>query len=282
MFRRLTVLTILTVTTSAARAVGPVDSFKEVPVEKLSEKDVSDWGKAALDVQAAKWKHGETEHFVIHFFRNGDKIARRSELFYTEIKEFFGNRPDRLEKRKSQVFAFHDGRDWDKFRSHTTMEWATGVTRGNEFFYLTGTEEGQFDSKGKVQAHEMTHLIFNRFFTGRLPLWLNEGIAEFFGQRKTATVTEFRRQMGAARRFGLQQLFDAKSYPSAKDEVHAFYAEAAIVVDFLSRTADRKALLPRFIDSMLTEHALPKALAIYGYKNLAEFESAYEKYRRRF
>ena len=53
-------------------AVGPEDSFTEKSWEQLSSKTVSGWGRAALDIQPQKWKHGETDHFIIHFFRNGE------------------------------------------------------------------------------------------------------------------------------------------------------------------------------------------------------------------
>src|SRR5439155_16339934 len=144
------------------------------------------------------------------------------------------NRPDLMLGHKSQVFAFHDDADWKQFREAIRLPWIGGVTHGDEFFYLSASETGQFDSKGKVQAHEMTHLILNRFFHGRPPLWLNEGIAEYFGQRKTTGISEFRRQMGATPPVPLPRLFEAETYPRSEFEIQAFYAEAAIVVDFLT------------------------------------------------
>ena len=258
------------------------DSFKEKKLDDLSSTEMSDWGALALGIQRPKWKHGETEHFTIHFFRNGEKIARRSEVFYTEIKEFFGNRPDLLAGRKSQVFAFNDANDWKQFASKIKKEWDSGVTRGDEFFYISASEEGRYDSKGKIQAHEMTHLIFNRFYRGHPPLWLNEGLAEYFGQRKTSTLTQFRQQMSLAAPYQLNWLFHAEQYPEQLKQVYMFYAEAAIVVDFLTRNSERVAKLPKFVDAMISTNDVAAALQIYGYKDYAEFESAYKNYRRHF
>jgi hypothetical protein len=238
-----------------------------------------DWGTMALAIQPAKWKQTETEHFVIHYFRNGDKIASRSEKFYGEIKEFFGKRPDLRPGQKSQVFAFHDLEDWKKFCEAIRLPWIGGVTRGDEFFYQSASETGAFDSKGKVQTHEMTHLVFNRLFRGRPPLWLNEGIAEYFGLIKTTGITEFRRQVGATAPVPLTQLFAAESYPP---DVQAFYAEAAIVVDFLTHTDDRAKLLPKFVDAMIEHNDVAAALKVYVYKDLPEFEKAYSRYRKHF
>ncbi len=226
--------------------------------------------------------HVETEHFIIHCFRDEDKIANRSEAFWVEIRDFFGNRRDLLEGRKSHVFAFHEVVDWRTFAREINKGNILGITRGNEFFYLSIGDNGYFDSNGRVQAHEMTHLIFNRFFSGRPPLWLNEGVAEYFGRRKTSSIVEFRRQVGQTPKFTLARLFSTDTYPSDPLDVQAFYAEAAIVVDFLSHTEDRRVLLPRFIEAMINENDLDRALTIYGYRNRAEFEEDYNRYRRRF
>jgi hypothetical protein len=242
----------------------------------------SEWSSAALEIEAKKWKQTETEHFVIHHVRNGDKVASRSEKFYAEIKEFFGHRPDRMPGQKSHVYAFHEIEDWRKFRDVTGLPWIAGVTRGNEFFYQSASETGAFDSKGKVHAHEMTHLIFNRFFSGQPPLWLSEGIAEYFGRRKTTGISEFRRQLGATPPVPLRQLFDTAAYPKDEMDVQAFYVEAAIVVDFLTHTEDRRKLLPQFVDAMIERNDVAAALKLYGCRGPTDFEKAYGRYRKHF
>ena len=73
---------------------------------------MSDWGKAALAIAPGKWKHGETEHFIIHFTRNGEKVARLCEEHYNEVKEFFGIGRICCREKKSQVFAFFEPEDW--------------------------------------------------------------------------------------------------------------------------------------------------------------------------
>jgi len=265
-----------------ARAATPPDLFQEEPWDRLSDRQISDWGRKALAIDAARWRHGETPHFILHYQSDGGLIAQRSESFYAEIRDFFGNRQDLLAGRKSQVFAFTDPRDWQTFMRGTGILFAIGITRGNEFFYLATGEDGRFDFKGKVQAHEMTHLVFNRFFVGQPPLWLNEGIAEYFGQRKTATLAEFRRQMRGSPRYTLNRLFAITSYPSNPLDVQSFYAESAILVDFLTMTDQRRALLPKFVDAMIRLNNVNNAVTLYGYRNLADFEFAYRFYRSSF
>src|SRR5712671_7378983 len=201
-------LALLILVAARVAAIEPMIVFKDKPFDQLSDKEISDdWGKLALSIKSTKkWQHGETDHFVIHYFRSGDRVARRSEEFYGEIKEFFGNRPDLLKGHKSHLFAFAEQQDWTAFKKAIEQPWIGGITRGNEFFYQATGDSGQFDSKARVQAHEMTHLVFNRFFKGHPPLWLNEGIAEYFGQRKTSSLIEFRRLMGRTPKFDLEAL----------------------------------------------------------------------------
>jgi len=278
--RRAIVNTVCVVWCGLALAAEPV--FKEMPVGKLSTNEVSDWGKAALAIEPGKWKHGETEHFVIHFTRGGEKVARLCEEHYQDVKEFFGNRPDLLQGKKSQVFAFFEPEEWRRFAAKTELPWAAGVTRGDEFFYLAVTETKRSEAKDKTQAHEMTHLVFNRFYRGRLPLWLNEGIAEYFGQRRTSTISEFRQRMGQTEPYHLGKLIEAEKYPEKRGEIQAFYSEAAIIVDFLTNKNERRLLLPRFVEQMMDGSDIVEALRIYGYKDWADFEKAYKKYRRHF
>ena len=198
-----------------------------------------------------------------------------------EIREFFGNRPDLMAGHKSHIFAMHIPGDWEKFLKTVGMPPSTGgFTQGNEFFYFSLGDDGEFDRRSRVQTHEMTHLLFQRFFRNRPPLWLDEGIAEYFGFRKTATNMEFRRAMILPTRFNLDALFAATDYPSDPKTVQAFYAEAVVVVDFLTNTAERRALLPKFVDAMIVDNDLNKAVKLYGYRDLADFKSAYERYRR--
>jgi hypothetical protein len=277
------ILAALSVSTAVAatfRGPSPPNMFRERWWQQLSNTNISANGRAVLTIYSPQWRHGETEHFILHYGRNGDKIAQRAEEFYAEIREFFGNRPDLLAGRKSHIFAVHVPEHWQKFLKTAGMSPSiAGFTYDNEFFYFSLDEEGRFDQKSRVQTHEMTHLLFQRFFRDYPPLWLNEGIAEYFGFRKTSTNMEFRRAMVQPMRFNLDTLFSATDYPSDPKAMQAFYAEAAVVVDFLTNTSARRALLPKFVDAMIADNNPNKAVKLYGYRDLADFKSAYERYR---
>lgn len=271
-------------TSAAELAAAQARNFylDEKPFDKLSDKRISDWGVLAL-ATSTKWKHGETEHFVVHFFASGDAVARRCEKFYAEIREFFGFRHDLMGALKSHVFAFQDPADWKSFRRQAKLADTTwGVARSHEFFFLSVAPDPQYDALARIQAHEMTHLVFHRFFTGRVPLWLNEGVAEYFGAKKTLDVGTFRKEMGRAKPYPLDKLFGAEKYPEQEQALRSFYAEATIVVDYLTSTTERRALLPKFIDAMIAKNDVDAALRLYGFDSRDEFKKAYERHRALF
>jgi len=278
--------TLIALLAAGPATAGPFDTrddtLQEKEFDQLSSRQISDWGRLALQINPDDWRHGETKHFVIHYQKRGQKVATRCESFYEQIRGFFGNRADLKGDEKSHVFAFHEFGDWRQFTAAVHLGGFAGLTRDDEFFYAAADYGGHFEHQGRVQAHEMTHLVFNRFFRGQLPLWLNEGVAEYFGQRETSSTTEFRRLMGMAPEFDLDQLFAAGRYPDDPAGLRAFYAEAAIVVDFLSHTQDRQALLPKFVEQMTKQHDLAAALRLYEYPDLEAFRAAYARYRRRF
>lgn len=238
-----------------------------------------DHGRVALSINPSRWKQIETQHFVVHFERSGERIACRCEDFYAEIREFFGSRPDLQPESKSHVYAFRDAGAWEKFKKSVGVRpTIVGVTVEREFFWMAAGEKGQLPNLSPVQRHEMTHLVFNRLFTGRPPLWLNEGIAEFFGRRRERTSTAYRQELRGARGFVLPELFTATSYPATAMETQAFYAEASAVVLFLTRRPDQRAVLPKFVDALIAGQTMTEEVRLYGYAGLDELTREYQRF----
>lgn len=253
--------------------------FTEKTFAQLSDQRLSEAGRKALALDSENWKHAETPHFVVHFQRSGPRVAARCEDFYAETREFFGRRPDLRPATKSHVFAFSDGAVWAAFKSALRLHRrVAGITIDDEFFWKATDERGQFEDLAPVQRHEMTHLIFNRLFEGRPPLWLNEGIAEFFAHRRELTSTEYRANLRAAPNVSLPDLFERTRYPAGDTGIALFYVESSRLVLFLARTPERQAILPKFVDAMIAGQTVEEALRVYGYSGLDEFTRAYRKF----
>lgn len=267
--------------TPAARAAAPAVKLVEKPWEKLSSKKLMEFGEKALGGEPQAWKHGETEHFVFHFQELADaqQVGELAEAYYRQIQADLGVTQDRL-TRKNHVFIFNDGDKWQQFVQIVRIgEWAMGVARRTELFLFS--PKGSRFATGAL-GHEITHCIFYRFVPNPVPLWLNEGFAEFESIHAYAKFRGLDETRYGSRPilYPLKPLLAATRYP--KEEVWKFYAASERLVRFLLTRQDRRKFLP-FVQMVAsgakTEDAL---LFIYhdSFKTFAEFAAAFEKFNQ--
>ena len=88
-------------------------------------------------------------------------------------------------------------------------------------------------------AHETTHMVVFRFLGNYPPLWLNEGVAEYYGEFGLSEFRGLKRYSGNVFK-GLREpmplkrlLATVEKYPEDKKEVHKFYETAKYFVGFL-------------------------------------------------
>lgn len=207
------------------------------PFDQLSHQQISEAGRAALRIDASKWKHAESDHFIIHYqlWDVKNRLIREAEYYYWKIQNDLKLATD-LANHKSHIFLFQDEDEWRAFQATTGMNNIAGVTMGHEFFSYYPKKKDK-DFSGTV-AHEMTHLVFNRFFTGRPPLWLNEGFAEF--QAHNAFQSLYGKRLGAINKdsslvdqIDFPTMTTWTSYPPTMGVIQAFYVKAQLAVGLL-------------------------------------------------
>lgn len=268
---------------------------REVPlVEKklteLSHQEFSEDGTKALEINPAKWRHAETENFILHFRRvtEAQKVAREVEYNLWFIATTLGASKERYAK-KSHVYVFEDGDEWGEFLSvsNIKMTWAASFARGDELFLNVrgaGRATG-FDSQ--LLAHETTHAVVARLFPRtRWPLWLNEGFAEYMGSasvaaRKGQTVKRHQAQLRLAE-MPLSKLEYLTEYPDDMDEIGQLYQSSEKFIRFLT-TEFPKERIVKFIDAVLAGGRMNDAvLAVYGdkVKDWADFEKRYARFQK--
>lgn len=278
-------LTVLGSIPLSAPAASP-EMDKDVEWDKLSNRDISaDWGERTLkELNHASWKHAETGHFIIHYTKDATRIARRAEEIYQTVFEFLKNPEDRMGEKKSHIYAVHDWEDFDTFRRTIAMlPWIGGVCRGNEFWFPSRDQNGDFDTKGRILNHEMTHLVFNRILPGQIPFWLNEGTAEFFGVRENMGTSQFRKTMGRRGAMPLNELFKFDYHKTDNPEaIDAFYGQSAVFVDFLTDEYPPEKLV-ELINTMVKNPDSEQALlTVYGFKDMEELSEKFAKHRKKF
>ncbi len=277
---------------SATASAAPKPPPREIPLvekkfEDLGDKDITDYGKKALGIDPDKWKHAETENFILHYRRvtEAKKVAREVEYDLWFIATTLNATKDRYQ-RKSHVYVFEDEEEWKQFVALTKApEWSASFARGDELFLNVRQKSGGFGSD--TLAHETSHAVVARLFPRqRWPMWLNEGFAEYMGgasiaARKGQTVKRHQNDLHSAD-MSLEKLEAITEYPSSTTQVTQLYQTSEQFVRFLMSELPKDRIVP-FIDAILAGKGIQKSvLEIYGDKftDWDAFMKRYERFSR--
>ena len=221
----------------------------DIPFSQLSNQTLSEYGRKALSIRSAEWKHSETPHFEIHFFQKfmGSAEAIEVEFCYRYITKDLA--VDSADQSKSHIFVFESEDDWAQLQQRLELEpWTGGVTIGNELF-LVRDPHRKF--KGHALAHELVHLLVHRFVGAKLPLWLEEGYAEDISLSATSAYYRSKGYGGRLPRPALRgfiplvSLTSLRRYPPA-DTVDVFYDESDWLSGFLNSFGSQSQFLKMF------------------------------------
>lgn len=265
---------------------------REVPLvekkfDELSNTKVGDDGKTALAIAPEKWKHAETENFILHYRRvtEAQKVAREVEYDLWFVATTLGAKKEQY-SRKSHVYVFEDEEEWKTFLGKTDAPaWSASFAFGDELFLNVrrANDTGRFNSS--TLAHETTHAVIARIYRGkRWPLWLNEGFAEYMGGASIATRKgqSLKRYQTALSRadLPLPVLEQMQEYPQGELAVSTLYQTSERFVRFLM-TDLPKDRISKFIDAILEPKPMQAAvMEVYGdkLKDWADFEKRYERF----
>lgn len=219
-------------------SISSAYDIKILDWSELSDTKLTPTGSSAFDLYGDAWQHAETAHFVYHF-RDGklaETVLVNAEEYYHWVKETLGVIED-TQKRKAHVFVFDEREDWQAFNARTPekLPGAEAFTNGFELYLY---RDPFFLKPQRALAHEIAHVAVFRFVEGQLPLFLNEGFAEYVATKavaRRADGDEYRvktfRKIAKDDFIPLEELAAMKSYPSGREEV--FYAESEFLARFL-------------------------------------------------
>ena len=271
-------------THSASGDIGTDIPDSEVPRDALLDEDIA-W----LARGDHAWQHLRTDHFVVHYDRGrktfAAKVARLAESFYSYISaDLPPGTVDRMGERLSHIFVFADSRDWKTVMGGTAglSTLTVSFVRG-QAMYLQEWGDSAND-KMSVLAHEMTHLVMNRFLAVRLPLWLNEGIAEYYGELAYRDV----RGMGWSKSkvfpptqslLPLEYVFGRDTYPP-DNIVIRFYRTSKYLIAFLRLEHPSDRWNAYFAAVASGAPSTESLLSAFPYPDLPALEKAFLKFTR--
>lgn len=246
-------------------AQGNLGALTEISFAQLSDRTRTRLGEAALSINSAAWKHAETANFIYHFFHSfiATPVSVEAEFYYRIIAKELEKDTSQWE-RKSHIYIFENPADWTVFQNESALDpWTGGIHAGGELFIHRNPE---YKWKGSTLGHEVAHLVVHRFHGAGLPLWLNEGYAEYAASRGYASFLRARNYSAKPRvqavapddYLPLAQLTNLTTYPTEEKRVAAFYTESERLVRFLAR-ANAKGFLA-FFDGMGKGNRLETAL----------------------
>jgi hypothetical protein len=270
--------------------VAQADEYKlnMVPFAELSERHVSRQGDAALNLAGVQWQHSESDHFIFHT-ETGFAVTQLvgvAEWSYGAIKKDLEVAQDSFE-RKCHVYVFLNEPVWHEFvRIGKRDAWTGGWCTGRELFFQS---RPHFKFQGTTLPHEITHLVLHRFVGGDIPLWLNEGFAEFEGIRLCRLYLKLRRQTLVSVRdhlerdqyVALKDLTATVDYPKERNDVEFFYTESERLVRFLYDQHGGMTPLIKFLKLQSQGSRFESAWReVYGakYGDASAFEEQFIKY----
>ena len=240
----------------ALSILSAAEDFKEIEFAQLSQRDPNPLGEKALAIHPEDWKHAETDHFIYHFVHTyvAAPISVEAEFHYRVIaKELERDEPPG--DIKSHIYIFERPEHWREFQTFGKLEpWTGGIhSLGSLFIQRNPAYKFTDNSLG----HEIVHLIVHRLYPEGIPLWLNEGLAQYISKNSHASYQRARGYISKPHSAAIAPenliplggLVAMTQVPT--DRVETFYDESERLVRFLA-TTDKPSFL-KLLD-MLGHH----------------------------
>ncbi len=263
-----------------------LDGLEEKPLAHLSVPPTSPLEKTALALAPARWKHAESDHFVYHYFNSyaATPVAVEAEFYYRVVSGDLALPTEPKPAAKVAIFLFEEPGLWREFQGQASLDpWSGGIHSGGSLFLL---RDRSMKFKDRTLGHEIVHALLQRHF-GKLPLWLDEGYAEYasiIGHASFLRARSFAARprsdaVEAAHYLPVAELVRQTAYPAGDAAVTAFYAESHRLVSFLQQRgkAEFRVLLEASQNGQSFESALSKS---YGgmFNSPGELETAFRPY----
>src|SRR5687767_1494286 len=126
-------------------------------------------------------KRYEGRYYVINTDLAGDDL-READLRVTKMAEEYKKRTEGFSGTIGHKFPFFLFRDLDDYHQAGGMQGTAGVFNPNTDTLMAYAGERTNTMTWNVIQHEGFHQFARAVIGGELPIWVNEGMAEYFGE----------------------------------------------------------------------------------------------------
>jgi hypothetical protein len=263
-------------------SVVGLNSLTEVEFSSLSQRDPNPLGEKALAIHPEQWKHAETDHFIYHFAHGyvATPISVEAEFHYRVVaKELERDQP--AGDIKSHIYIFERPEEWQEFQAFGHLEpWSGGIHSAGSLFIQRNPAYKFSDNR---LGHEIVHLLLHRFYTDSIPLWLDEGVAQFISKDAHASYERARRYIAKPHSDAIPpqdfipvSTLITMSYPST-DRVKIFYDESERLVRFLA-AMDKPSFLS-FLDALARHQPFESTVSRFYSSKFANMAALEEQFR---
>ena len=235
---------------------------------------------------ADQWIRATTPNFEL-YTTEGQGRAREAVLFFEKVRTFFirNNKAIQLPAYPVRIVAFRSEKD---YRPYSPNQNASA-------FYQSGLHHETIVMQGlgstfyEVAVHEYVHLVM-REYAHRLPLWLQEGLAEYYSTlsalgKDSVKVGEFPKNstgmlssygwMDPATLFRADQAWLARA---SREQAGVFYAQSWAVTHMLALSDDYRPRYEQFLKETLGGGTTAEVLQkVYG-KSVEDFHADLKYY----
>ncbi len=210
-----------------------------VPWRQLSDRNVSPLGRRLMRGNTRAWFHAESDHLIIHAAQEPllSESAHEAQWCLMEIGRWLDL--PALEK-PVRVFVVKSSHDWARVMQAATHggDGVAAHLAGEVFIRRVPDEEKRYVDL----AHELVHARLYLAFGDRIPLWLDEGLAEYLGWRVAAAYYRQHRELhlvqepapvDEAQWMTWEQFFELRDYPDDPERNRIFYRQSYQVIRFL-------------------------------------------------
>ncbi len=185
------------------------------------------------------WKEVKGDHFIVYYLGQDEfatNVSHKAEEYYSKISSDLGyQRYSNFWQWENRVKIYIYQTREEFLKRTGSQNWSHGYANYENkeigsYVWETGFLEA-------LLPHEITHLIFRDYvgLQGHVPIWLDEGVAQWEEPEKRAIVRQVMRDyLKAEKVFAFKDLMnlDIRNVSFAPS-VQLFYVEAISIVDFL-------------------------------------------------